>query len=49
VPQRYAVLRDALHALASGAHHDDVVTASFRYSRSDATAVVACVAALVRR
>lgn len=47
--QRFAVLRDAVHSLASGAHHDDVVTADFRYSRADATAVVACVASLLQR
>jgi hypothetical protein len=48
LPQRFAALRDAVHALASGAHHDDAVTAGFGYRRSDATVVVACVAALLR-
>jgi hypothetical protein len=47
--QRFAALRSAVHSLASGAHHDDVVTADFCYGRRDASAIVACVAALLQR
>jgi hypothetical protein len=47
--QRFAVLRNAVHSLASGAHHDDAVTANFRYDRRDASAIVSCVAALLQR
>lgn len=47
--QRFAALRSAVHSLASGAHHNDAVTADFRYDRSDACAIVACVAALLQR
>lgn len=47
--QRFAALRSAIHSLASGAHHNDTVTADFRYNRSDASAIVACVAALLQR
>ncbi|WP_092200554.1 hypothetical protein [Blastococcus tunisiensis] len=47
--QRFAVLRNAVHSLASGAHHDDAVTADFRYDRRDASVIVTCVAALLQR
>ncbi|WP_104528638.1 hypothetical protein [Blastococcus saxobsidens] len=47
--QRFAALRTTLFSLASGAHHDDTVTANFRYTRQDATAIIACVAALLQR
>jgi len=47
--QRFAALRDAVHSLASGAHHADAVTARFRYDRQDAVAIVASVAALLQR
>jgi hypothetical protein len=47
--QRFAALRNAVHSLASGAHHDDAVTADFCYSRRDASTVVACVAAMLQR
>lgn len=47
--QRFAALRAAVHSLASGAHHADAITADFRYDRRDASAVVACVAALLQR
>lgn len=47
--QRFAAVRSAIHSLASGAHHNDAVTADFRYNRSDASAIVACVAALLQR
>lgn len=47
--QRFAGLRNAVHSLASGAHHDDEVTAAFSYTRHDAAAIVACVAALLQR
>jgi hypothetical protein len=47
--QRFAALRNAVHSLASGAHHDDAVTADFRYGRQDASAIIACVAALLQR
>jgi hypothetical protein len=49
LPQRFAALRDAAHGLASGAHHDDLTTATFHYSFADAQAIVACVAALASR
>jgi hypothetical protein len=47
--QRFAVLRDALWAIASGAHHDDAVTGNFAYTPDDARAVTACAAALLQR
>ncbi|TXR55761.1 hypothetical protein [Quadrisphaera setariae] len=49
LPQRFAVLRDSVYAVASGAAHGDEVTESFEYSRSDAMTVVAAVAALMQR
>lgn len=47
--QRFTTLRSAIHSLASGAHHNDAVTADFQFSRRDASAIVACVAALLQR
>lgn len=47
--QRFSVLRKAVRAVASGAHHDDRITSHFHYSREDAIAVIACVTALWQR
>lgn len=49
LPERFAVLRDAVRAVSSGAHHDDPVTSQFHYRREDAVAVITCVTALWQR
>lgn len=49
LPMRFAALNDSVYQLASGAHHADAITADFQYTRADAMAVVACVAALMQR
>ncbi|MEV6831186.1 hypothetical protein [Amycolatopsis sp. NPDC051102] len=47
--QRWSVLVDSLYSLASGANHDDEVTADFVWSRDDAIMIVAAVAGLLGR
>lgn len=49
LPTRFAVLEEALYSVASGAHHEDEITAKFVYNRADAVAIVGCVAALLQR
>jgi len=48
-PQRWSVLVDSLYSLASGANHDDEVTANFTWSRDDAVMIVSTVAGLLSR
>lgn len=47
--QRWAALLDDVFGLASGASHDDEVTADFRWSQRDAQAVLAVTAGLLGR
>lgn len=44
--QRFAALRQAAFDLASGAAHADGITKDFVYSRSDAAAILGCIAAV---
>jgi hypothetical protein len=44
--QRWAALRYDLATLLSGAHHDDAVTSSFRWTKKDAEVALALTAAL---
>jgi hypothetical protein len=47
--ERFAVLVESMFSLVSGAAHDDAVTATFRYTREDAVALIAATAGLVKR
>lgn len=47
--ERWAALADDVYSLASGANHDQGVTADFRWSQSDAQAVLATTAGLLAR
>jgi hypothetical protein len=47
--QRWNILSDNLYSLASGANHDDEVTADFKWNRDDAVMIVAAVAGLLGR
>jgi hypothetical protein len=47
--QRWHVLIDDLYSLASGANHDDAVTADFVWTREDAIMILGAVAGLLGR
>jgi hypothetical protein len=49
LPERFAVMVEATHSVLCGAAHDDDVTAVFRYTRSEAQALIATAAGLVKR
>ena len=49
LPERFAVLVDDLHSVLSGAAHVDEVTEDFRYTRAEATGLVAAAAGLLHR
>jgi hypothetical protein len=46
--ERYLALRQSIHSLASPAHHGDPNSASIEYHRSDALAILAMTAAVLR-
>ena len=47
--ERLAVLVEATYSLLCGAMHDDELTKTFRYTRTDAVTMIATVAGLLRR
>lgn len=47
--ERFAVLVEDMFSLLSGAAHDDEVTKDFRYSRAEATTLIATTAGLLNR
>jgi len=49
LPERFAVMIEAVYSLLSGAAHDDAVTEGFRYTRAEADALLVSVAGLVKR